>query len=461
MQRLGQPLSSPPRSSTTLRLKLLLQYVRPTGEIRLVQAQREGIVTSIEVTENQPVQRGDVIARLDDSRLQTQASQLEENISNGSLQLSQLDARVRTIERQILAETNRIEGAVASARAELEQSQRDYQDKQLTTRSQVQEARANVRLAREDLHKARAELRSATANLKSSEAALAAAQTKQNRYQPLAEVGAIALERLEEVQLEAQQQQQAVVAELATVEGQKQLIERQKQALATARAKLDSALVRLNPSDAMVAIASEQIVQTQAQGEASLANLHRERSALLQNRLEIQKQLSSDRKELQQTQSDLAHSILRATSDGIILKSELRNAGQVISSSDTIAQIAPDGTSLAIEAQVTPKDIKKVEVGQEVQLRVSACPYPDYGTLKEVVTAISPDVMVRDSVDAATQTQTTSYFETTVRPDRLALVNGQRQCQIQAGIEAEADIISRSETALQFILRKARLLTDL
>ena len=435
--------------------------MRPTGEIRLVQAQKEGTVTSIEVKENQSVKRGDVIARIDDSQLQTQASQLEASIGNGILQLSQLDAQVRAMERQILAETNRIDGAVASARAELEQSKRDYQDKMLTNQAQVQEARANVRLAREDVHKAQTELKTAIANLKSNEAALAATQSKQNRYQPLAEVGAIASERLEEVQLETQQQQHAVTAQHATVEGQEQTIEREKQALAAARARLDSALAGLNPSTATIAIASEQIAQAQAQGEATLAQLNQERSALLLRRAEIQKQLGYDRKELQQTQSDLAHSILRATSDGIIHKLDLRNPGQVISPRDTIAQIAPGGTSLAIEAQVSPQDIKKVEVGQQVQLRVSACPYPDYGTLKGVVTAISPDVMLHDSVDAATQTQTTSYFETTIQPDSLALVNGQRQCQIQAGIEAEADIISRSETALQFILRKARLLTDL
>jgi HlyD family secretion protein len=39
--------------------------------------------------------------------------------------------------------------------------------------------------------------------------------------------------------------------------------------------------------------------------------------------------------------------------------------------------------------------------------------------------------------------------------------NGDRQCYIQSGMEAKADIISKEETALQFILRKARLITDL
>jgi HlyD family secretion protein len=54
-----------------------------------------------------------------------------------------------------------------------------------------------------------------------------------------------------------------------------------------------------------------------------------------------------------------------------------------------------------------------------------------------------------------------NYFEVTIQPDRLFLVHGDRHCQLQSGMEAETNIISREETLLQFILRKARLLTDL
>ena len=228
--------------------------VRPAGEVRIVQARSEGTVDSIEVEENQLVQRGDVIARIDNSQLQTQASQLKESIKNSQLQLAQTDDQVRALDRQILAETNRIDRAVASAQAELEQTQRDYQDKQVTIKAQVQEAQANVRLAQEEVHQAQTELTSAIANLKSSEAARAAAQSKQNRYQPIAEAGAISQERLEEAELEAQQQQQAYEAQKAAVEGQKQTIERQKQAVEAASARLD-AVAGLNPSAATVAIA--------------------------------------------------------------------------------------------------------------------------------------------------------------------------------------------------------------
>jgi multidrug efflux pump subunit AcrA (membrane-fusion protein) len=45
--------------------------VRPTGELRIVNAATEGSVMSISVKENQVVKTGDAIATIDDSRLQT------------------------------------------------------------------------------------------------------------------------------------------------------------------------------------------------------------------------------------------------------------------------------------------------------------------------------------------------------------------------------------------------------
>jgi HlyD family secretion protein len=51
-------------------------------------------------------------------------------------------------------------------------------------------------------------------------------------------------------------------------------------------------------------------------------------------------------------------------------------------------------------------------------------------------------------------------YTVTIQPERSFLQASKQQCQIQAGMEGRADIISRQETVLQFILRKARLLSD-
>lgn len=159
---------------------------------------------------------------------------------------------------------------------------------------------------------------------------------------------------------------------------------------------------------------------------------------------------------------------------------------------ESIAQIAPSHASMVVKARVVAQDIGKIKVCKQkkvldcqegkVQLRFSAYPYPDYGTLKGAIRAIAPDVIAPQSSSAGAPQATSGsvvapYYEVTIQPERpyfmrsnspskmlpsgkgLALSN--RSYPIQPGMEATADIITREETVLKFILRKARLLTDL
>ncbi|NEQ21863.1 MAG: HlyD family efflux transporter periplasmic adaptor subunit [Microcoleus sp. SIO2G3] len=384
--------------------------VRPLGELRIVQAAKEGTVERIKVKENQVVKQGEIIAILEDSRLQTQKQQLQGNIQQLQRQLGQMSAQVAALDRQITAETNRSQRVIASAQADLSRNQRDYQDRQITTQTDVKEA----------------------------EAALGLANAELKAYQQLVESGAVS-------QLQFQQKQQAVKAALARLEGVQ---------------------ASLNPSAANVAIAESRIAQEKATGEATTATLNKERVALIQQQIELQNQLERDIRQLQQVEIDLKQTIIAAPTDGTILKLNLRNSSQTVQPGTEIAQIAPSNTQLVVKATVTSQDISKVKVSQNVQLRVSACPYPDYGTLQGVVSTISPDAipLQRDGTTATVGSNvsgTPSFYEVTIQPESLSLGYGTRQCPIQLGMEGRADIISREETVLQFLLRKARLITDL
>ncbi|MEH2371612.1 HlyD family secretion protein [Nostoc sp.] len=400
--------------------------LRPAGELRLVQAATEGPVMRIFVKENQIVKTGDAIASIDDSRLKTKKSQLESSIGQTKLQLVQINAQIHALNNQIVAQTDSSNRAVAGAEAELSSRKRDYRDKRITTVSDVQEASANVRAAT---------------------AGLTAAETKRNRYESVAKVGALSLDQFEEAQLAVRQQEQVLEA---------------------AKAKLQSLQAALNPTPAEIAIAQERIAQEKATGQASIATLDKERNALIQQRIETQKQFEHDDRELKQANIELKETIISATADGIISKLNLRNPGQTLRPGEEIAQIVPTSAPLVIKAVVGTEDKSKLKPGQNVQMRVSACPYPDYGTLQGKVKSISPDAFFPSANnDAATGTTTTTttpkgaaFYEVTIEPQSLSLGRGNKQCSIQMGMEGRADIISKQETVLQFFLRKARLIVD-
>jgi HlyD family type I secretion membrane fusion protein len=386
--------------------------VRPLGEVRLVQASREGAIESILVEENMTVKQGEAIALIDDSRLQTQKKQLQSNIEQGQLQILQIAAQINNLNTKYSAEAQLLERTLGSTIAALQLNQRDYQEKQVSTTTTVKELDAALELAR----------------------------TEMQQYQQLANTGSISFLQ----------------------------IEQKEQAFQSALAKLERAKAMLNPSDATVTIAQERIAQEKARGESTLATLNQERDNLLRLQLQIQNQLDRDRQELQQVETEIKDTLIRASVDGIILKLELRNLGQMVRLGETIAQIAPNNTSLVVKAHVTAQDIGKIQLCKtdnisdcqegKAQLRISAYPYPDYGTLKAAVRKIAPDTLEPES----NKTKTTDpYYEVTLEPEKLYLVNAGQKYPLQSGMEVTADMIAKEETILTFLLRKVRLLTDL
>ncbi|MEH2146355.1 HlyD family efflux transporter periplasmic adaptor subunit [Nostoc sp.] len=445
--------------------------VRPAGELRIVQAATEGQVMHIYVKENQVVKKGDAIAIIDDSRLQTKKSQLQTSIQQSKLQLVQINAQINALNSQIRAETDRINRIITGAQAELSGRRREYRDKNITTVSELQEADANVKVAEKELHAGEAQLKTAQANLHATEAALGVAQSKQNRYESAAAQGALSKDQLEEAQLAAKQQEQAVKAQQAAVEAQQQTIERLQQAVSAVIARRQRAQVAVNPSNAEVIVATERIAQEKAGGESSKATSEKERQTLVKQQIEIEKQLERDTSELKQAQIDLAQTTIAATADGIVSQLNLRNPGQTVRAGEELVQIVPTNAPQVLKAAVASENQSKLKIGQKVQMRVSACPYPDYGTLNGKVEAISPDAIApqNNGTNASMSNATTSpkaaapgaFYEVTIEPETLVLGKGKNQCHIQLGMEGRADIISREETVLQFFLRKARLMSDL
>jgi multidrug efflux pump subunit AcrA (membrane-fusion protein) len=334
--------------------------VRPTGELRIVEAQTEGRIVEIKVKENQNVNKKELIAIIDTSRFQTQKKQLLADIEQSVLQSSRIDAQIQAHNRQILAETEQINRTINAAQAELK-----------------------------------------------------VARAKQTRYEQVASSGALSQNQVEEAQLAVKQQEQTLAAKNAS-------------------------------------------------GTATLAGLSRDKEGLNQQKIEVEKKLQRDRSELQQVEKELKQGAIVAPVKGTLFQLKIRNPGQTVKPGDRIAQIAPSDNFMAIEGIVSSQDISKIKTGQKTQVRISACPYPDYGTLKGKVQNISPDVVSLDNNIPSSGTAKPSQdgYKVTIEPESLVLKQRNKKCNLQVGMEGKADIMTSEETVLQFLLRKAKLMTD-
>ena len=327
------------------------------------------------------------------------------------------------LDSQIIAETQSNDSEILAAEAELTGNRRDYSDRGIEANTQVEEAQAQ---------------------LKATEASLKAAQNKATRYRSAASQGALSKEQLLEAELEVQQQQQQIAA---------------------TQAGLKRAMTALNPTTAEIEVTQQRIGQIQKSGQANRASLNREKEALIQQRIEIIKQLEQDAAELDQIETDLKQTNLTATATGTISELNLRNSGQALQAGQEVAQIIPGNSALEIKATVSPQDIGKLETDQKVQMKVSACPYPDYGTLKGTVSQIAKDTSKpqNNNTNDGSQSQqpAPAFYEITVDPEDSSFGRGQDICQLQLGMEGNTDIVTREESVLRFILRKIKLVSNL
>jgi HlyD family secretion protein len=131
----------------------------------------------------------------------------------------------------------------------------------------------------------------------------------------------------------------------------------------------------------------------------------------------------------------------------------------MVTPGDPIAQIAADEAPLIAKAWLAPQDIHAIEYTQPVQLRISACPYTDYGTLDAKIHNISPDTLPLEVLpgNVSKSVDNSRFYEITLQLAQPSPNPKQNQCNLQAGMTGQADILTREETISKLVWRKLRL----
>lgn len=267
-----------------------------------------------------------------------------------------------------------------------------------------------------------------------------------------------------------ERQQQAVVrqSEAAVAAAQQEV------AKATAALKLaQNEYQRFSMLVGSGAIAPLQLDEKRANLEVAQSNLTKAQEAVQEVVASQQAELSrlaqdsaAGAGERAQVERTLAITHVRAPVSGVLYSLSLRNPQQVVSEGQELARIAPSDRLLVAKVLVRSEDIDNVKTGQSADLRITGCPFPDFGTLKGQVSAIAPDALPVQPQSptspgarpSAEPIPTGGGYEVTVQPVRTVLHAGNRGCEVKLGMDLTADITTRIETVLTFLLRKARLI---
>jgi len=198
------------------------------------------------------------------------------------------------------------------------------------------------------------------------------------------------------------------------------------------------------------------VAQQRARFQGEQAKLNQTARGLQSALAEINRQLAAAKARLFEAERALASATIRAPMAGSIVSTSLNHPGQIISSGEVLARLAPLKAPLQVRVMVNPREIGQIKAGQLAYLRISGCPHSEFGLMRGKVQSISADTI------APAQSQGTAQplYEVSIIPNSSELKQGNRRCALKHGMDLNADVMTDRSSMMGFALKKLRLLTQ-
>lgn len=144
---------------------------------------------------------------------------------------------------------------------------------------------------------------------------------------------------------------------------------------------------------------------------------------------------------------------IRSPIDGIINSIFVKSNKAVVKSGEVLLDIVPASDKLQIEAFIDPKDIAKVEVGQEARIALTAYDASKYGFITGYLTNVSADAVFRED-------RNNFMFKIiAVMNSELSDSEG-KLVPLNAGMIAQIDIIRGEQTLLEYFWQPVAKIKD-
>ncbi len=363
--------------------------LEPLSAVQVVQAPQGGVVDEVLVTEGELVEKGQVVATLDETSTQAQIESakerlkaLEEESAYYSAQQAGIDAVApegvspaliqRSSDRLGLIASNRLyraqisgdpSGLTPSQRAQFEASRNDKSNEQSINRSRAGELR-------EQLDQARLQLVNARNDLDTNREIL-------TRLERLFKEGAVA-------ELSFLQQEQEVSNKIAAVGTLEEEIAVLQFQIAQAETQVD----RTN-SSSQVDLYNRLEVNEQRVDDIE--------SQLGQRVIDNNRQIAQLESELIQLEQSQTQQNLTAPIAGTVFDLKANRPGYVANSTEPMMQIVPQD-ALVARIFIPNKDIGFIKVGQKVDVRIDAFSYSEFGDIEGTIARIGTDALPPDEL---------------------------------------------------------------
>lgn len=183
--------------------------------------------------------------------------------------------------------------------------------------------------------------------------------------------------------------------------------------------------------------------------ELQILQLNKDFNSEVVNQLaEVQTRIFDLQEKMSALEDRLSRAVIRAPVDGMILGMTVHTIGGVVSPATPLLDIVPSVSDLIIEAQVSPMDIDRVDIGKSADVRFSAFNSATTPVIKGVVTQVSADRLMNQ------ETGMPYYLARISLTEEGARMLG--ALKLLPGMPAEVLINTGERTMLQYLLQPAK-----
>lgn len=409
--------------------------LEPLSAVQVVQAPLGGVVDEILVEEGEMVERGQVVATLDETSTEAQIESARERLqalreenAYYSAQQAGIDADApegispaliqRSSDRLGLIESNRLyraqingdsSGLLPSQLAQFSAAQSDKNNEQSINRDRAGELR-------EQLDQAQVQLVNARNDLETNREIL-------TRLERLFKEGAVA-------ELSFLQQEQEVSNKKAAVDT---LIEE----IGVLRFQISQAETQVDRTDSSAQVDLYNRIEVNEQRISDIE------SQLGQRIIDNNRQIAQLNSELIQLEQNKSQQNLIAPITGTVFDLKANQPGYVANSTEPMMQIVPQD-ALVARIFIPNKDIGFVEVGQKVDVRIDAFSYSEFGDMEGTVTSIGTDALPPDELYPFYR------FPADIELDTQELMSDGVPLELRSGMSLSANIKLRKRRIITF-----------
>lgn len=411
--------------------------LEPRGKTFRLDAPVTGTVEAINVKEGEVVKTGQNLIELESELVSAEIQQQQTQLEGQENRLYQLGLLEKQLAIALNTQRQQNQAQELEKQAQVEQARQNFESLKNSYNLQEEEKRTQVNQARENLEYSQ----TAYALVKTR---FTRAQTLVQRYREAFEQGIVA--EIEVINQEdfAEERQRLQEQAKSDIEQDKLRLEEQEssyeQTIGQAQADIEQAQLRLKEQQSSYQSLIRSGELAVLKSEEQLKNIETEITTLKAEIAQSQSQIKS-------LQFQLSQRVLEAPVSGTVFQLSIPGKGTVVQPGDMIAEIAPEGSSLVLRAQMATTESGSLEKGMAVKMKFDAYPFQNYGVLEGKLTEISPTSKVTDN----SQDKVANYeLEITLNQNCIPMPS---ECAVlRPGDTATAEVIVRQRRIIDFIL---------